>query len=72
MGKKNKLKWKIDVCEVEKYTNGNVKKKRVFWCTECKANMCKACSKKIAIRAMAMINKRIERMGRQLNKKVNF
>ena len=61
MAKKNKIKWKTGVCEVERYTDGNTKKKKVFFCTDCRANMCGACSKDIAKRVMAMINRKIER-----------
>ena len=64
-GKKIKMKWKTGVCEVEKYTTGNTKKKKVFFCTDCKANICKECSSKIVLRFMAMIN-------RDLNKKINI
>ena len=69
-GKKIKMKWKNGTCEVEKYTDGNKKKKRVFFCTDCKANMCKPCSSNVVKRFMAMINRDIERMGKQLNKKI--
>lgn len=56
-GKKNKLKWKVGICSVEQYTDGNTKKKRVFYCTDCKAYMCKPCSGKVLKRIMAMINR---------------
>lgn len=64
-GKKIKMRWKTGICEVEKFTDGNKKKKRVFFCTDCKAWMCKPCSGKIVKRVMAMIN-------RDLNKKLSI
>lgn len=56
-GKKIKTKWKIGVCEIEKYTSGSIKSKKVFFCQDCKSWMCVPCSKKFALRIMAMINK---------------
>ena len=61
-GKKIKMKWKNKgVCEVEKYTDGNTKKKRVFFCTDCSAWMCKPCSAKVLKRIMAMINRDLDK-----------
>lgn len=60
-GKKIKMKWKKGVCEVEKYSDGNKKKKNVFWCTDCNAWMCKKCSKDIVKRVMAMFNREFKK-----------
>jgi len=64
-GKKIKMKWKNGTCEVEKFTDGNKKKKKVFWCTDCNAWMCKKCSGDIVKRIFAMFN-------RDLNKKFSI
>lgn len=61
-GNKIKMKWRIGVCEVEKYTDGNEKKKRTFFCTDCKAWMCKSCSGDVLKRIIAMINRDIDRV----------
>lgn len=64
-GKKIKMKWRNGICGVEKFTDGNTKKKRTFYCTDCKIWMCKKCSKDVVKRIMALRN-------RDLNKKVSI
>mgnify|MGYP007080408630 CR=1 FL=1 len=71
-GKKSQLKWKNGVCEVESHVDGNKKKKRVFFCTDCRAWLCRDCSGKFGKRAMAMVLRDIHGMGKKLNKKVKF
>ena len=59
-GKKIKMKWRHGVCEVERYTDGNKKKKRVFFCSDCFAWMCKKCSGNVVKRVMAMISRDLQ------------
>lgn len=65
MIKNPKVKWKTGVCAVEKYTDGNTKKKKVFFCNQCREWMCRKCSKDVVKRVMALFNK-------SLNKKVKI
>lgn len=60
-GKKINMKWRVGTCEVEKYTDGNKKKKKTFFCTDCRAWMCKPCSANVLKRIVAMISRDISR-----------
>lgn len=62
MANGKKIKWKTGICEVEKYTDGNTKKKRVFFCTDCSAWMCKPCSANVLKRIIAMINRDLDNL----------
>lgn len=60
-GKKIKTKWKTGICEVHHYALDDNKKRKIFYCSDCDAWMCKSCDKDIVLRMMALINRRIER-----------
>ena len=60
-GKKIKTKWKAGVCEVHWYALGDNNKRKIFFCGDCKAWLCKSCDKDVVLRMMAMVNRKIER-----------
>lgn len=72
MSKKNKISWKTGICDSHKYALSDTRRRKVFYCSICDANLCKECANNPVRRSKAMMIREIEGLRKELKQEKKF